>query len=109
MEPIKADAPTHNAFLHPACPHSRFNRSPRLSRHQLNKMTTMTTEQAYKLIQFMGAIASLIKEVKSIPSGHLYAQLMGKMSLDQYNDLIATLQNAGLVSLKNDLLTYTGE
>jgi hypothetical protein len=72
-------------------------------------MTTMTTEQAQKLIEFMGAIASLIKEVKTIPSGHLYAQLMGKMTLDQYNDMIATLQNAGLVSLKNDLLTYTGE
>jgi len=69
----------------------------------------MTTDQAQKLIQFMGAIASLIKEVKSIPSGHLYAQLMGKMSLDQYQDMIATLQKAGLVSLKNDLLTYTGE
>ena len=69
----------------------------------------MTTEQAQKLIEFMGAIASLIKEVKTIPSGHLYAQLMGKMTLDQYNDMIATLQNAGLVSLKNDLLTYTGE
>ena len=69
----------------------------------------MTTEQAQKLIEFMGAIASLIKEVKTIPSGHLYAQLMGKMSLDQYQNMIATLQKAGLVSLKNDLLTYTGE
>jgi hypothetical protein len=72
-------------------------------------MTTMTTEQAHKLIEFMGAIASLIKEVKEIPSGHLYAQLMGKMSLDQYQNMIETLQKAGLVSLKNDLLTYTGE
>jgi hypothetical protein len=72
-------------------------------------MTTMTKEQAHALIQFMGAVASLIKEVKEIPSGHLYAQLMGKMTLDQYNDMIATLKNAGLVSLKNDLLTYIGE
>lgn len=72
-------------------------------------MTTMTTEQAQKLIEFMGAIASLIKEVKEIPSGHLYAQLMGKISLDQYQNMIATLQKAGLVSLKNDLLTYIGE
>ena len=69
----------------------------------------MTTEQAHALIQFMGAVASLIKEVKTIPSGHLYAQLMGKMTLDQYQNMIATLQNAGLVSVKNDLLTYTGE
>ena len=69
----------------------------------------MTAEQAHKLIEFMGAIASLIKEVKEIPSGHLYAQLMGKMSLDQYQNMIETLQKAGLVSLKNDLLTYTGE
>jgi hypothetical protein len=109
MEPNKADPKTDHAFFDPPCPCSLFNRSPRISRHQLNKMTTMTTEQAQKLIEFMGAIASLIKEVKTIPSGHLYAQLMGKMSLDQYQNMIATLQKAGLVSLKNDLLTYTGE
>lgn len=109
MEPSKADTPTRNAFLLTARPCSRFTGSPRLSCHQLTKMTTMTTEQAHALIQFMGAIASLIKEVKTIPSGHLYAQLMGKMSLDQYNDMITTLQKAGLVRLKNDLLTYTGE
>jgi len=109
MEPSKADPKADPAFFDPAGPPILFNRSPCLPRQQLTKPTTMTTDQAQKLIQFMGAIASLIKEVKSIPSGHLYAQLMGKMSLDQYQDMIATLQKAGLVSLKNDLLTYTGE
>jgi len=109
MEPSKADSQANYAFFDPACPPSLLDCSPCLSRHQLNNPTKMTTEQAHKLIEFMGAIASLIKEVKEIPSGHLYAQLMGKMSLDQYQNMIATLQNAGLVSLKNDLLTYIGE
>jgi hypothetical protein len=109
MEPSKADPKADHAFFDPACPPSLLDCSPCISSHQLNKLTTMTTEQAQKLIEFMGAIASLIKEVKEIPSGHLYAQLMGKMTLDQYQNMIATLQKAGLVSLKNDLLTYTGE
>jgi len=109
MEPRKADPKTDHAFFDPPCPPSLLNRSPCISSNQLNKLTTMTTEQAHKLIEFMGAIASLIKEVKEIPSGHLYAQLMGKMTLDQYQNMLATLQKAGLVSLKNDLLTYTGE
>ena len=109
MEPSKADPQSDPAFFDPACPPSLLDRSPCISRHQLNKLTTMTTEQAQKLIEFMGAIASLIKEVKEIPSGHLYAQLMGKMSLDQYQNMIETLKKAGLVSLKNDLLTYIGE
>ena len=109
MEPNKADSKTNHTLLDLAYPCGLLDCSPCISRHQLNKMTTMTTEQAHKLIEFMGAIASLIKEVKEIPSGHLYAQLMGKMSLDQYQNMIATLQKAGLVSLKNDLLTYIGE
>ena len=43
------------------------------------------------------AIAQAIEKSGSIPSGHLYAQLMGHLSLDDYQEVIATLVRAGIV------------
>lgn len=67
----------------------------------------MNKEQAMKLVEVMGIVASVIKEVGSIPSGHLYAQLMGKMSFETYQDMIATMERLNVISVKNHLITYT--
>jgi len=67
----------------------------------------MNKEQAMKLVEVMGAVASVIKEVGSIPSGHLYAQLMGKMSFETYQDMIETMERLNVISVKNNLITYT--
>lgn len=56
-----------------------------------------TKAQTEAAIQTIRAIADAIKELKEVPSGHLYAQLMGRMSLDQYNQIIGILVNAGVV------------
>jgi hypothetical protein len=67
----------------------------------------MNKKQAMKLVEVMGAVASVIKEVGSIPSGHLYAQLMGKMSFETYQDMIETMERLNVISVKNNLITYT--
>lgn len=43
------------------------------------------------------AIADTIRELKRIPSGHLYALLMPKMSYAQYEEGIGILERAGVV------------
>jgi hypothetical protein len=42
-------------------------------------------------------IADAIRDAKSIPSGHLYAIVMGAFSLEEYERIIQTLKNAKLV------------
>lgn len=67
----------------------------------------MTQEQKRKAIQDIAfAIFSAIKEAgeAGIPSGHLYAALMGKMTLDQYNQFIEALVNTGKITNNGHLL-----
>lgn len=54
------------------------------------------------------AVAEAIRELKRVPSGHLYAQLMGRMSMDTYNAVIGTLKNTGLVEEKDHELIWCG-
>lgn len=72
----------------------------------LNKNMIPTPEQ-YKAIQDIAfAIFDAIKESgdAGIPSGHLYAALMGKMSLDQYNMFIGALVANKKITNSNHLL-----
>lgn len=67
-----------------------------------------TKEQVQAAVQMIMAMGNVIKEFGSVPSGHLYARLMGKLSLGEYEKIIGTLKNAGLVREVNYLLIWTG-
>jgi len=54
------------------------------------------------------AVGEAIRDLGSVPSGHLYARLMGHMDLDTYNKLIGLLKQANLVEESNHLLTWVG-
>jgi hypothetical protein len=70
----------------------------------------MTQEEKMKAaVQIMKAVAESIKEVGSIPSGHLYAQLMGKMSLGSYEKMIYAMQRMGIIRVEDHLITYIGK
>ncbi len=69
-------------------------------------MDTITKEQVHGAIEIIKAVADTIKDLGSVPSGELYARLMGYMSLAQYNKIIGILKNAGLVSEQNYILTW---
>jgi len=68
------------------------------------------TKREVALIATMNAIEEAIKESgpEGIPSGHLYAALMGHISLDDYNTIIGMLKKAGRVKESFHLLTYVG-
>jgi hypothetical protein len=61
-----------------------------------------------KAIMVAAAVGDAIRELGSVPSGHLYAHLMGRMDLDTYNGCIKILKQAELVSEENHLLTWVG-
>jgi len=55
------------------------------------------------------AIGASIRELKEVPSGHLYAALCGKLSLDQYQGVLSILREAKEITIdKNHLIRWIG-
>jgi hypothetical protein len=67
-----------------------------------------TAQQAKAMIAAVQAIADCIRELGSVPSGHLYARVMSHVSLEAYNQIIRILKDAGVVTESAHLLTWTG-
>jgi len=67
------------------------------------------TAQEKAALAIVIAVGEAIKELGSVPSGHLYARLMGRMNLETYNKVIALLVKTGAVKDENHLLTWVGK
>jgi len=61
------------------------------------KTETELKAQVSNAIQILRAIAETIRELKEVPSGTLYAQLMGQMDLATYQRVIDTLKGAKVI------------
>jgi len=59
-------------------------------------------------LKIVFAVAEAIREAGSIPSGTLYAALIGKVDINGYESIIRTLKNAGLVTEQSHMLTWIG-
>lgn len=61
-------------------------------------------------VQLAGAVASAIHDLgRPIPSGELYARLMGHLDLPTYEAILRTLTGAGLISVDGmHLIRWTG-
>ena len=70
--------------------------------------TRPTKQQVAAAMQITLAVAEAIRTAGRIPSGHLYAMLIGKVDIDGYQALIRTLKNAGLVTESMNELIWTG-
>lgn len=68
----------------------------------------MDSKQLAAQANVVAAIAEAIRELGSVPSGHFYAQVCGKLDLQSYDAVIALLKRAGLVSEHNHVLSWTG-
>ena len=65
--------------------------------------------EALASVRVVGAIADAIRELGSVPSGHLYARLMGHMSLATYHTIISNIASTGLIRVDgNHLLVWSG-
>ncbi len=57
----------------------------------------------------ISAIAETVRELGSVPAGHLYAHLMGKLTHEQFEKVVASLERSGLVKqTPAHLLVWTG-
>jgi hypothetical protein len=69
---------------------------------------TNSEKQIDAQMRIISAVASAIASLGEVPSGHLYAQVMAHMTLEQYQRVIAVLVRSGLVADKGHLLKWTG-
>ena len=68
-----------------------------------------TTSEAIGAVRVAHAVAETIRELGQVPSGHLYARLMGVMELHQYEQVIGLLVDARLVERdRTHLLRWIG-
>jgi len=72
----------------------------------------MTADQAKievkAFIQRSIVIADAVRDLGSVPSGHLYARVMEHVSLTTYQRIIDTLVSAKLITNSGHLLTWIG-
>lgn len=60
-------------------------------------------------LQMAKAVADTIRELNEVPSGTLYAQLVGTFSIQQYDQLIGLLKRTGLIEeTGSHLLRWVG-
>ena len=72
-------------------------------------MIATTQNDVKAALGILRAVADAIRELGEVPSGHLYAHLMSKLSLEQYEQVIDVLKQAGLITESNHLLTWVGK
>lgn len=68
----------------------------------------LTVAELKAAADIIAAVAEAIKELRAVPSGHLYARLCGHMSLQTYQGIIGILVRQRLVSERDHLLTWIG-
>ena len=72
-------------------------------------MQTVTNTEVRAAFGILQAVAEAIRELGEVPSGHLYANLMSRLSLAQFEQVLGILKGAGLVRESNaHLLTWIG-
>ncbi len=67
-----------------------------------------TNEIAVAALEIFLAISEAVRELCTVPSGHLYAQVLQVLSLEQYEQVLGTLERAGVIKIENLVVRWTG-
>lgn len=60
-------------------------------------------------IRVIRDVSETIRELKEVPSGHLYARLMGILTLEQYEQVLDILKGAKLIQVDGShLIRWAG-
>jgi len=71
---------------------------------------TVTKPDIQAALKVVLAVGDAIRNLRQVPSGELYARLMGHLSLEQYEKVIGTLKRTGLVKEEQSrLLVWIGD
>jgi hypothetical protein len=73
-----------------------------------NATATPASSEAATVVTVLAAVAEAVRAAGEIPSGHLYVQCMGHMSLSTFSRMLGTLKGAGLVEETGYLLRWVG-
>lgn len=68
----------------------------------------VTNEQKKAAIEVMAAVAGVIRELRTVPNGELYARCMGHMTFSAYTSIIEALKSARCITERNNVLTWIG-
>lgn len=69
----------------------------------------MTTKaEVSSAVQVVIAVGEAIKAFGKVPNGELYANLMGRMSMETYEKVIGLLIKTGAVKEENHVLIWIG-
>lgn len=67
-----------------------------------------TQAEVSAAVQVVVAVGEAIKAFGKVPNGELYAHLMGRMSLETYNKIIALLVKTGAIKVENHEIIWIG-
>ncbi len=68
-----------------------------------------TAEQVKASLNAVFVLGGAIRELRQIPSGHMYAMVMAFLSLEQYEQAVSILVNAKAIRRKGDVLVWCAE
>ncbi len=69
-----------------------------------------TTKQINAGLEILKALADTIRQLRSVPSGELYARVMGHMDINAYDKALSILKGAGLIAESNaHMLTWVAK
>ena len=71
-------------------------------------MTADQRAQIRSVVATTMALSEAIRELGSVPAGHLYAQVMSFVDLPTFDGLIGVLVESGLVARDGHLLVWKG-
>ncbi len=69
---------------------------------------TITKQQVLAAFNTTVAVAECIRDLGHVPSGHLYAHLMCKLDIHQYQSIIDMLVRGKMVKIENHELIWIG-
>lgn len=67
-----------------------------------------TKQQIDGAVQVIAAIANTIRSLGKIPSGKLYARIMDRVTIEQYDRILDILKNAELIEVKHHEIAWIG-
>lgn len=71
-------------------------------------MNNVTKTEVRAAVDVVLVVAETIRELKEVPSGVLYANLMGHLSLADYTKIVGILKRSNLVEEKSHVLRWVG-
>lgn len=65
-------------------------------------------EETNRALKLLTVVAETVREAGRVPSGTVYAALVGRVTIEGYQSMLRTLKNAGLVEEKHHELFWIG-